>query len=302
MTTVVLNPPAPGNRQVGGGGLRNKQDQGTRARWLAGATGGHPPQTRRARRQGTPRPRQTRDASCGAARLHSARLRAAPVTPRPLAAVQGEGERAFCSPTLTSAPRPALRDLPPAGSACPARPSPGGRLGRKAARVPPCARRGTGLDGRPRGSRPTLGGVGCRVRPPRTWPRPRRLPRLGLRSWLRTPGRELARGPERRRRLRPRSGITQWVSEEARGSAWLSRRSPVSLPLNCESAVINTTAEEAPLSFTISGNTDHGFWLQHTSQTSPWPLESAYATDVVMLSSGSTDHRHQPIPLLQLGP
>ena len=40
----------------------------------------------------------------------------------------------------------------------------------------------------------------------------------------------------------------------------------ISLILNCESAVIDTTAKEAPLPFTFGGNRDHGLPKQDTKQ------------------------------------
>jgi hypothetical protein len=47
----------------------------------------------------------------------------------------------------------------------------------------------------------------------------------------------------------------------------LSKMPPVSLILNCESSVLDDTAKEASLPFTVSGSVDHGlpqhFWLQY---------------------------------------
>lgn len=67
--------------------------------------------------------------------------------------------------------------------------------------------------------------------------------------------------------------------------------------------VINTTAKEAFLPFTVSGSVDHGlphgFWQQHRSQTSMWPLTAAWPMDINIASGGSTDHRHPCCPWLQ---
>lgn len=52
------------------------------------------------------------------------------------------------------------------------------------------------------------------------------------------------------------------------------------------SAVIDTTAKVASSPFT------HGLWQQNRPQTSTWPLMSALAVDISMVSGGSTDHRH----------
>lgn len=130
----------------------------------AGATGGREggTQTRRARcsRDSTPAPDQ------GASTHSPTALSSAPRychTPRPLAVWEvKEGERAAGPRILTS--RTPLRPLRLATSrvGLQALSCPEAGLGRKAARVPPCARRGDGIGRKPRGSHPALEGVGCR--------------------------------------------------------------------------------------------------------------------------------------------
>jgi hypothetical protein len=90
------------------------------------------------------------------ARLHSARLPATAIPFDPLAMWEGKESE---QPAPESSPPAPLLSLCVGLQAlgCPeAGPE------RKTARVPPCARRGTGLDGKPRGSHPALEGVGCR--------------------------------------------------------------------------------------------------------------------------------------------
>ncbi|XP_036037763.1 uncharacterized protein LOC118580056 [Onychomys torridus] len=127
---------------------------------LAGRRNSGIPKTRRARRLRTPHPRPTR--------LDSARLRALQY-PSPL----GRGRRArrlHGNAHLRTSPSPPVTRLPgrPASPALPRSPTrtesregpalsaSGNGIGRKATRVPPCARWGTGLDGKPRGSHPAL--------------------------------------------------------------------------------------------------------------------------------------------------
>lgn len=88
--------------------------------------------------------------------------------------------------------------------------------------------------------------------------------------------------------------------------AWgLSQKSSVSLPLNCESAIIDATVEGS-LSFVVSRSTDHGLphgiWPQCRPQTSTWPPALACAIDLDMVSCGNTGHRHQCGPWLQPSP
>lgn len=139
----------------------------------AGATRGQEggTQTRRARcsRDTTPAPDQ------GASAHSTTALSSAPRycnTPRPLAVWEGkEGERAAGPRILTS--RTPLRPLPSATSpvGLQALSCPKARLGRKAARVPPCVRRGTGLDGSREDPTPRWKGWAFEA----CWPRPRRF-------------------------------------------------------------------------------------------------------------------------------
>lgn len=65
----------------------------------------------------------------------------------------------------------------------------------------------------------------------------------------------------------------------------------ISLFLRSESAVIQTTAEEAFLYFIVSWCTEHGLpygiWWQHRPGTFSWSQESVCATDLSIISSGS---------------
>lgn len=158
-----LHPPKQGQR------LTEDEDKGRKTRNMhtqnqpigqaprhsskAGANGGHPkPEGQDA--WGTPRPRQTGEPR-HTARLHSARLcaTAIPLDPSPCGSSRPQ------NPHLPHPLCPLRPGTSPVG--LPALGSPEAGLGRKAARVPPCARRGTGLDGKPRGSHPALEGVGC---------------------------------------------------------------------------------------------------------------------------------------------
>lgn len=66
----------------------------------------------------------------------------------------------------------------------------------------------------------------------------------------------------------------------------LPQKPSMSLILNVELAVIDTTAKEASLLRTASGNTDYGIQYDFN-----W--EAAWITDIDMVSCGSPDHEHQ---------
>lgn len=55
---------------------------------------------------------------------------------------------------------------------------------------------------------------------------------------------------------------------------------PVSLVLNCKSAVITTTAKEVSLPFSVSGGMEHGlshgFWPQHEPLISTQPSAATW--------------------------
>lgn len=80
----------------------------------------------------------------------------------------------------------------------------------------------------------------------------------------------------------------------------MSEKHFISLFLNWECVVIETSVLIASLSFIDSRTMDHGllygFWRQHEPQTSPWSKVSASATNLMVFIE-STDHQHQQFPL-----
>lgn len=136
-------------------------DQAPRQSSKAGATGvGEHPQTRTARCSGDTTPAADQGASAHSPIAFSSAPRSCN-TPRPLAVWKGKeselpGPGMLTSRTLLRPPHSATSLVGLRALGCPE-----AGLERKAARVPPCARRDTGLDGKPRGSHPALEGVGC---------------------------------------------------------------------------------------------------------------------------------------------
>lgn len=196
--------------QLGGGGTPNQKSKMLRGVYHASK------QTRA--------PRRT-------ARLHSALLRA-PAIPFEPSPCGREGERAAGPGMLTS--RTLLR--PPHSATSPVGLQALGCLDagleRKAARVPPCARRDTGLDGKPRGSHPAGRGGLSRL----AGPAPAGFPCSGCVPGSRPQERERKIGlafcspgysiflpdsagalasVQRWRQLRPRSGTALWLGKEA---------------------------------------------------------------------------------------
>lgn len=104
------------------------------------------------------------------------------------------------------------------------------------------------------------------------------------------------------------------------GVGWVgaSQKPSVSLILNYESAIIDTTAKEAPWPFTVSSSTDHNLYVvsgdsvdhrhlhglqgQHKPRTSAWSLTAVWTTDIHTALRCSMKHRHQHSPQRQHRP
>lgn len=80
----------------------------------------------------------------------------------------------------------------------------------------------------------------------------------------------------------------------------MSQKHFISVFLNWECVVIETSVLIASLSFIDRRTMDHGllygFWRQHEPQTSPWSKVSASATNLMVFIE-STDHQRQQFPL-----
>lgn len=75
---------------------------------------------------------------------------------------------------------------------------------------------------------------------------------------------------------------------------------PMSLVLNCESAVITTTAKEVSLPFSVSGGMEHrlshGFWRQHEPLISTQSSAATWTSDAIMALGSRTGHGQQRAP------
>lgn len=91
------------------------------------------------------------------------------------------------------------------------------------------------------------------------------------------------------------------------GRERLTQTPSMSLLLNYESAVINTTEnKKASLPLTARGGMDYGLphcfeQQQHRPQKSIWPQAAARATDIHMSSGGTTDREHQHLSGRSMG-